>query len=152
MTNRGTPTPDRPEAGRYEIRLKGRLDAHWTAWFDGLTVSQESDSTTVISGPIADQAALHGVLQRVRDLGLPLVSVSRIEHDRPPAPGIEAGYIPPSAHHPRKETDMATNARTDTTKRVPMDSIRKTAFVAGVSASPSFCWTGPWRTPCCWAR
>src|SRR5438309_11536312 len=102
MTNRGTPTPDRPEAGRYEIRLKGRLDAHWTAWFDGLTVSQESDSTTVISGPIADQAALHGVLQRVRDLGLPLVSVSRIEHDRPPAPGIEAGYIPPSAHHPRK--------------------------------------------------
>jgi hypothetical protein len=78
MTNRGTPTPDRPEAGRYEIRLTGRLDAHWAAWFDGLTVSDERDGTTVISGPIADQAALHGVLQRVRDLGLPLISVTRL--------------------------------------------------------------------------
>ena len=69
MTDRRTPTPDRPDAGRYEIRLTGRLDAHWAAWFDGLTVSHESDGTTVISGPIADQAALHGLLQRVRDLG-----------------------------------------------------------------------------------
>ncbi len=77
MTERQTPTPDRPEAGRYEIRLTGHLDAHWTAWFDGLAVSHESDGTTVISGPVADQAALHGLLQRVRDLGLPLVSVKR---------------------------------------------------------------------------
>ena len=81
MTDQRTPTPDRPGAGRYEIRLTGRLDAHWAVWFDGLTVSQESDGTTVISGPIADQAALHGVLQRVRDLGLPLVSVYRIKPD-----------------------------------------------------------------------
>jgi hypothetical protein len=79
MTDRPTPTPDPDGAGPYEIRLAGRLDAHWAAWFDGLTVSDESDGTTVISGPIADQAALHGVLQRVRDLGLPLVSVSRAE-------------------------------------------------------------------------
>ena len=71
------------EAGRYEIRLTGHLDAHWAAWFDGLTVSHEADGTTVISGPIADQAALHGLLQRVRDLGLPLVSVTRID-DTPP--------------------------------------------------------------------
>jgi hypothetical protein len=81
MTDRRTPTPDRPEAGRYEIRLTGRLDGRWATWFDGLTVSQESDGTTVIRGPIADQAALHGVLQRVRDLGLPLVSVARIDPD-----------------------------------------------------------------------
>jgi hypothetical protein len=81
MTDQRTPTPDRPEAGRYEIRLTGRLDAHWDAWFDGLTVSDESGGTTVISGQIADQAALHGVLQRVRDLGLPLVSVTRVEPD-----------------------------------------------------------------------
>jgi hypothetical protein len=86
MTNRWTPTPDRPESGRYEIRLTGRLDAHWAAWFDGLTVSQENDGTTVISGRIADQAALHGVLQRVRDLGLPLISVTRLE----PQPGVPA--------------------------------------------------------------
>ena len=82
MTERHALTPDRPEAGRYEIRLTGRLDAHWGAWFDGLTVSQDSDGTTVISGPIADQSALHGVLQRVRDLGLPLVSVTRVDADQ----------------------------------------------------------------------
>ena len=81
MTDQRTPTPDSPDAGRYQIRLTGHLDAHWATWFDGLTVSQESDGTTVISGPIADQAALHGVLQRVRDLGLPLVSVYRIKPD-----------------------------------------------------------------------
>ena len=90
MTDQRTPTPNRPEAGRYEIRLTGRLDAHWAAWFDGLTVSHETDGTTVISGPIADQAALHGVLQRVRDLGLPLVSVIRVEPDEPATTGTEA--------------------------------------------------------------
>ena len=77
MTDQGTPTPDRPEARCYEIRITGRLDAHWATWFDGLSVSREVDGTTVIAGQIADQAALHGVLQRVRDLGLPLVSVTR---------------------------------------------------------------------------
>jgi hypothetical protein len=90
MTDQRTPRPDRPEAGRYEIRLKGRLDTHWTAWFDGLTVSHETDGTTVISGPIADQAALHGLLQRVRDLGLPLVSVARVEPDEAATTGTEA--------------------------------------------------------------
>ena len=91
MTDQRTPTPDRPEAGRYEIRLTGRLDAHWAAWFDGLTVRQETDGTTVIGGPIADQAALHGVLQRVRDLGLPLVSVTSVEPEQPETSGIKAG-------------------------------------------------------------
>jgi hypothetical protein len=79
MTERQTPAPDRSEAGRYEIRLTGHLDAHWAAWFDGLTVSYESDGTTVINGQIVDQAALHGLLQRVRDLGLPLISVRQVE-------------------------------------------------------------------------
>jgi hypothetical protein len=83
MTKRLTSKGDRPEAGRYEIRLAGRLDARWAAWFDGLTVGHEGDGTTLISGPIADQAALHGLLQRVRDLGLPLVSVTRDETDAP---------------------------------------------------------------------
>ena len=81
MTERHTSRGDRPEAGRYEIRLAGHLDARWAAWFDGLTVSHEGDGTTLISGPVADQAALHGLLQRVRDLGLPLVSVTRDETD-----------------------------------------------------------------------
>ncbi len=65
----------------YEIRLKGHLDARWAGWFDGLTLTHESDGTTVIQGPVVDQAALHGLLQRVRDLGLPLVSVTPIGTD-----------------------------------------------------------------------
>jgi len=75
--------------GRYEIRLKGHLDSRWTAWFDGLTLSQDNDGTTIIHGPVADQAALHGLLQKVRDLGLPLVSVIQVEPDQPNAPTIE---------------------------------------------------------------
>jgi hypothetical protein len=80
MTEEDTPRPDRPDAGRYEIRIAGHLDPRWTAWFDGLTPRQTHDGTTVIEAPIADQAALHGLLQRVRDLGIPLVSVIRIDH------------------------------------------------------------------------
>jgi hypothetical protein len=91
MTERRPPTPDRPEAGHYEIRLTGRLDAHWAAWFDGMSVNQESDGTTLISGPMTDQAALHGVLQRVRDLGLPLVSVTRAEAPPTTTTGSDAG-------------------------------------------------------------
>ncbi len=79
MTERDDPTASTRGPGRYEIRLRGRLDAHWEAWFDGLAVSHENDGITVISGRITDQAALHGVLQRVRDLGLPLDSVKRID-------------------------------------------------------------------------
>jgi hypothetical protein len=92
MTNRWTPTPDRPEAGLYEIRLTGRLDARWAAWFDGLTVSQDGDGTTVLTGRIADQAALHGVIQRVRDLGLPLISVTRLE-SQPGEPADDIQWI-----------------------------------------------------------
>jgi hypothetical protein len=66
------------EGGRYEIRLKGRLEARWAAWFDGLGLTHEADGTTVIRGPVVDQAALHGLLSKVRDLGLPLVSVARV--------------------------------------------------------------------------
>ena len=77
---------DRHEAGRYEIRLKGHLDGRWAAWFDGLSLSHQPDGTTVIHGPIADQAALHGLLQKVRDTGLPLVSVTRVEAGQPGLP------------------------------------------------------------------
>jgi hypothetical protein len=65
--------------GRYEIRLRGHLDSRWAAWFDGLSLTSSSDGTTVIGGPVADQAALHGLLQKVRDLGLPLVSVTQVQ-------------------------------------------------------------------------
>jgi hypothetical protein len=65
------------EGGNYEIRLQGHLDARWTARFDGLSLRHESDGTTTLHGPVVDQAALHGLLNRVRDLGVPLVSVTR---------------------------------------------------------------------------
>ena len=69
--------------GRYEIRLKGHLDSRWAAWFDGLSLTNSSDGTTVICGPVVDQAALHGLLQKVRDLGLPLVSVTQVRLEQP---------------------------------------------------------------------
>jgi len=83
MTERPTPAPDRDGSGHYEIRLTGHLDAHWANWFDGSTVSHESNGVTVISGYVPDQAALHGLLQRVRDLGMPLVSIKRRDDSGP---------------------------------------------------------------------
>jgi hypothetical protein len=65
------------EAGSYEIRIKGHLGARWADWFDGLTLTHDSDGTTLLSGSVVDQAALHGVLGKVRDLGLPLIAVHR---------------------------------------------------------------------------
>ena len=65
---------------RYEIRVKGILDARWTAWFEGLQVSSDGEET-VIAGPVADQAALHGLLTKVRDLGLFLISVRHLGPD-----------------------------------------------------------------------
>jgi len=75
--------------GRYEIRLKGHLDSRWAAWFDGLSLTNESDGTTVIHGLVADQAALHGLLQKVRDVGLPLVSVTQVDPDQSEVPTTE---------------------------------------------------------------
>jgi hypothetical protein len=74
-------------AVRYEIRLKGHLDPRWAAWFDGLNLTNDSDGTTTISGHV-DQAALHGLLQKVRDVGLPLVSVTPLDPDQADAPTI----------------------------------------------------------------
>jgi hypothetical protein len=73
-------SPDtRRELGQYEIRLKGHLEGRWAAWFDGLSLTQESDGTTVIRGSVIDQAALHGLLSKVRDLGLPLIAVTQVD-------------------------------------------------------------------------
>jgi len=64
---------------QYEIRVGGHLSSRWEAWFDGLTLVPSDDGTTVIRGPIVDQSALHGVLQKLRDLGIPLVSVTQLQ-------------------------------------------------------------------------
>ena len=68
--------------GRYEIRLKGHLDDRWAKWFEGLTITLEEDGDTLLTGPVADQAALHGLLKRVRDLGLHLLSVNFVNPDQ----------------------------------------------------------------------
>jgi hypothetical protein len=63
----------------YEIRLKGHLDARWASQFEGLTITLEEDGNTLLSGPVADQAALHGLLKTIRDFGMPFVSVCPVE-------------------------------------------------------------------------
>jgi hypothetical protein len=72
---------------RYEIRVRGVLDDHWAAWFEDLQITREPGDVTVLTGPVVDQAALHGLIARVRDLALPLLSVRRIDADDtcPPA-------------------------------------------------------------------
>jgi hypothetical protein len=84
-------TGPRHSPDRYEIRLKGHLDSRWAAWFDGLSLSNSSDGTTIICGPVTDQAALHGLLQKVRDLGLPLVSVTQVQPGQPECPPAGPG-------------------------------------------------------------
>jgi hypothetical protein len=63
----------------YQIRIKGHLGHQWTDWFEGLTITLEDNGETLLTGPVVDQAALHGLLKKVRDLGLPLLSVNRVE-------------------------------------------------------------------------
>ena len=67
--------------GVYEIRVKGQLDLRWSDWFDGFSISPVGDGETLLIGTVADQAALHGVLHKIRDLGLPLLSVQWLGRD-----------------------------------------------------------------------
>ena len=63
----------------YQIRIKGHLGPQWTDWFGGLSITLEDNEDTLLTGPVVDQAALHGLLRKVRDLGVPLISVNRVE-------------------------------------------------------------------------
>jgi hypothetical protein len=80
-------------AQNYEIRLRGHLDTRWAIQFEGMTITLEDNGETLLSGPVADQAALHGLLRKVRDLGLPLVAVNQI-----------ADALNPQSSNPEKET------------------------------------------------
>jgi len=68
----------------YEIRLKGQLDDRWANWFEGMTITLDENGNTLLSGPVADQAALHGLLKKIRDLGMPLISVNRVQSKETP--------------------------------------------------------------------
>ncbi len=94
-----TPDGHQDSPGRCEIRLKGHLAARWAAWFDGLTLTHHGDGTTIILGQVADQAALYGLLQKIRDLGLPLISVNYVEPGPAPIP------------HPDPVTQPSANRR-----------------------------------------
>ena len=82
MSNESNPQPDSLQPTVYQIRIKGHLDSQWRDWFEGLTVTLEEDGSTLLSGPLVDQAALHGLLKKVRDLGIPLISVNVVEPGR----------------------------------------------------------------------
>ena len=69
----------------YQIRIKGHLGDRWTDWFEGLTITLQENGDTLLTGPVADQAALHGLLKKVRDLGMPLISVVRVERGEAPS-------------------------------------------------------------------
>ena len=79
----------------YRITIKGHLDSEWSDWFDGLTITLMENGETILTGPIVDQTALHGVLIKIRDLGLPLLSLTRID----PARGKECNLL----MHPEEE-------------------------------------------------
>jgi hypothetical protein len=79
MSNKLSPQTDPGQPMVYQIRIQGHLGCQWTDWFGGLTITLEEDGDTLLTGPVIDQAALHGLLRKVRDLGMPLLSVNRVE-------------------------------------------------------------------------
>jgi len=82
MPNKRSPARDADRPMVYQIRIKGHLVPQWTVWFEGLTITLEEDGDTLLTGPVVDQAALYGFLKKVRDLGMPLLSVNSVELSR----------------------------------------------------------------------
>jgi hypothetical protein len=80
MRNKFNPKKDPEKPTVYRIRIKGHLDSQWSDWFEGLTITLEEDGNTLLTGTVVDQAALHGLLKKVRDLGMPLLSVCPLEN------------------------------------------------------------------------
>jgi hypothetical protein len=80
MSNNSDPTTNPSQPVVYQIRIKGHLSHQWTDWFEGLTITLKDNGDTLLTGPVTDQAALYGLLKKVRDLGMPLVSVNRVQY------------------------------------------------------------------------
>ena len=101
MSRTRPPNGDPSGPGQYRISVEGHLAQRWAGWFDGLRLTNERDGTTVLQGLVIDQAALHGLLQKVRDTGLPLVSVTRLDRD-------EADLSTPLPSPPPTHTSRST--------------------------------------------
>ena len=78
-SNKPEPEPDANRPTVYQIRVKSHLSSDWTDWFDGLTITRQENGDTLLTGPVIDQAALHGLLKKIRDLGMALISVNSLE-------------------------------------------------------------------------
>lgn len=89
MSNNLEPKTDLSQPMVYQIRIKGHLGCQWADWFGGLTITLEDNGDTLLTGPVIDQAALHGLLKKVRDLGMPLLSVIRVKPDQADASGAK---------------------------------------------------------------
>ena len=89
MSETDAPTEGEHEPELYEIRIKGHLADRWSHWFESMTITLEEDGDTLLAGPVVDQAALHGLLKKVRDLGMPLLSVNCVRPGRADAPDVK---------------------------------------------------------------
>ena len=89
MSNQLSPKTDTSQPTVYQIRIKGHLSSQWSDWFGSLTITLEDNGHTLLTGPVIDQTALYGLLKKVRDIGMPLVSVACVEPGRADASGID---------------------------------------------------------------
>jgi hypothetical protein len=88
MSNESNSSDEKAEPLIYQIRIKGHLDRKWADWFSGLSITSLDNGEALLTGPVLDQAALHGLLRKVRDVGLPLVAVIRIEPEQVDGPNV----------------------------------------------------------------
>ena len=101
MRDTASPPDRNDESTLYEIRIQGHLDDRWAEWFDGLSFTRDGDGTTLLAGPVVDQAALHGVLRKVRNMALPLVSVIRVDREQP-----EVSHVDTDAESTRSDKEV----------------------------------------------
>ncbi|HLX57965.1 MAG TPA: hypothetical protein VKR83_13165 [Ktedonobacteraceae bacterium] len=97
----------------YQIRIKGHLGRHWTNWFEGLSITLEDNGETLLTGPMVDQAALHGVLRKVRDLGMPLLSVIHVKPGQAETSDVNATHQHRSKKRREKNEDNEQDHRNE---------------------------------------
>jgi hypothetical protein len=103
MSNENNPTTDPGQPMVYQIKIKGHLGRQWADWFEGLAITLEDNGETLLTGSVVDQAALHGVLRKVRDVGMPLLSVNRVKPDEAEASDVN------ETHHYRSKKRREKN-------------------------------------------